>query len=109
MQREVRLRIEARAHQANKWPLMVGALLAFGAAGCDGDCEPQSCDALAGSDFSSNGRTYEECISCTSSGTCYNEILDDAGTSVFECTSEPEDSGCTDAFVEAQFAYCEIQ
>lgn len=100
----------AAATTKMKQPLVLVLLVSGSMAGCSADCEEKTCDGLAaevGSE-TSNGRAYQECVSCTSEGRCFNELIDEADATVFECTSEPDTTDCTDAFVNAQFAYCGI-
>lgn len=84
------------------------AAMALALPGCVGmDWETRSCQDLAGSDLSSNGKTYQHGIQCYGDGTCETELKDDTGNVFFDCT-DGEGEDCTSAVVDAEFAYCDV-
>jgi hypothetical protein len=94
------------------WLFLVPAATATSAillpACSDEDCKPKKCDDLVNdSSLKSNGKSYERCGSCTSSGVCSVTLKDDSGNVFYEC-DDGEGKDCTKGSVDAQFAFCDV-
>ncbi len=78
--------------------------------GCGADCEVRECNALVSgsSSLTTNGGTYNHCITCFSDGTCETQLQDNTGTQFFDCT-DGQGTDCTSAVVDAEFSYCDVQ
>ncbi len=88
--------------------LALGALFVTTSTACGSDCEIVPCDSLVtDSDLTTNGGTYQKCLSCYADGTCETELIDDAGETFYDCV-DGLGASCTESSVDAQFAYCEV-
>lgn len=67
------------------------------------DCEVRTCGEDLADGFDTNGKSYQRCFS--GGTTITTTLVGDDGDVFFECTDQPGRT-CTEASVDAQFAYC---
>ena len=86
--------------------LTLGGAATETATGCSsGDCRSVTCAEIAGS-LSNNGKSFTKCYRGVAP--IETTIEDESGNVIYDCT-DGSDSTCTEATVNAEFAYCDVQ
>ena len=87
--------------------ILIASVLAAGCGLGDPDCTPKVCGVDIAASLSTNGREYTKCYSVANDGTITTTLEDDHGDEFYACTDSPGRT-CTEATVNAQFAYCDV-